>query len=296
MGKFEIVNVDTGETVQNSKGAPIRFVDAQSAQEEAKYRHRCFGNRYKIRAVVDSNVNWREREAERFKSGVYILPPWHKTRWVKKAKECVDHFVHVSTGDPSLLAYTSTPERGIADKQTPISPSKYLHRYYSTIISEKTLRKWLAVYKREYGSNYELKFAYTGDEIVEVYKFCSSCMTGSTNVRAYEGPDLAVAYIELPPKVVNGNSCKRITARAVVWPKKKLYHTMYGDADLLEGELQAQGYQYTDCFKGARLKRIKHSGYRYTDYKSGYGLVLPSIDCAHNGLDYMGDKKYVIIK
>jgi hypothetical protein len=71
--------------------------------------------------------------------------------------------------------------------------------------------------------------------------------------RVYAGPDLAVAYI---------GSLNDVSARAVVWPDKKLYTTIYGDTHRMETALGALGYaEGSDSdFLGARLQRIEEDG------------------------------------
>lgn len=281
MPKFIVVKVD------GRKETPVKprrlYPSAEEATQVALDHMKVKGHKYQIRPVIDANINWRDRESQRLMDGTYKPVPWANCAWVRKAKACVDHFVHVSHDDPTQIAYTSEEGKGLLDKQARISPTKYLARHYmeAKIITEATMRKWLASYRKLYGADYELKFAYTGDDIVRVFKDGpSSCMKGVNAVRAYEGPDLAVAYIERSGK---------ITARTVVWPKKKLYcDRTYGDIEFIQEVLEGEGYKASHHFKGARLSAIKN----------GSGWHLPSVEMAQ-GYTYPKptDKdQYIIIK
>lgn len=138
----------------------------------------------------------------------------------------------------------------------------------------------------------KLKFAYKARSIEYVYKVGPhSCMKGSKRVRAYEGPDLAVAYIR---------HNKQIVARAVVWPKKKQYWTVYAipqqykyDYSRSDGfgfanrvptgndyfkdmrdALHKAGYKCRRL-KGARLAKIPAMKGDKRHYK---GYMVPSVD------------------
>jgi len=154
----------------------------------------------------------------------------------------------------------------------------------------------------------KLKFAYKAKSIEYVYKIGpSSCMKGSKRVRAYEGPDLAVAYIR---------DKKQIVARSVVWPAKKQYYTIYAKPQDCKYELRASYFGGTyynvtrvgkDYFKmmkrllneagykkkrlaGARLSKIpaKKRGPGYYQ-----GFIVPSVD-GRKGFEV--GRNYITIK
>jgi hypothetical protein len=76
--------------------------------------------------------------------------------------------------------------------------------------------------------------------------------------RIYAAGDLAVAYMVRKDE---------ITARALVWPEKKIYGRIYGDETRLLDLLDTAGYR-EGSLNGARMLRIPDSG----------GFVCPYID------------------
>lgn len=270
---FHVVGMRKDGTVQVVGGSdsPMVWGNGNQAAAYAQMRTAASarGVKYQVRLAPSQNPeDWKEREKARFKSGEYFPVPWHAAKWLKKNKECEHHFVHVAKGNASMLAYTPDEAYGQQDRQVRMSPSKYLARFYGKIIAERTIKNWCAAYKRIHGSEHQLKFAYTADDIVRVYRVGPhSCMKNSERVAAYAGPDLAVAYVERKGRIV---------ARAVVWPKKKWYYTMYGDRELLKHLLDAEGFTYHSLV-GARLTH---------DSVSSYGL--PSIDSLRTGCKRVG--------
>lgn len=256
--------------------SPTIFHNVDQAKHYADAYTKNTRIKHQVRPAA-ADKDWAERERKRLESGEYVKVLWHDEAWVSKNADCVNHFVHVSK-EPANIAFTESAQKGERDAQTRMSPSKYLNRYYSHVLTESVIREWCARHRKEYGSDYELKFAYSADDIEHVYKIGpGSCMQGVSSVRAYAGPDLAVAYIERKGK---------ITARAVAWPEKKLYCScVYGDANLLTEVLHEEGYKASYRFKGARMSLIK----------DGNRIILPSIEMAENGYDYKRED-YVVIK
>jgi hypothetical protein len=84
--------------------------------------------------------------------------------------------------------------------------------------------------------------------------------------RAYASPDLGVAVAK------RGND---VTARAVVFPERKIYYRIYGHAKLLEAWLKSEGYRCTSAdsaWRDARLMKIVYDD----DYDNGY--ICPYLD------------------
>lgn len=131
-------------------------------------------------------------------------------------------------------------------------------------------------------------FAATPEDIEYVYENGPrSCMTRGSEYfpsncsvhpsRPYGNSDLQIAYTR--------DRYRKISARGVVWPDKKVYHRVYGMTDghrfQLAGELETLGYIRGDnwCFAGARLRHIK----------DGEGaIILPHLD----GHGYRGEHKW----
>jgi hypothetical protein len=247
-------------------------------------------------------MEWREREEHRINTGVYDPPVWaNETMWKENAEIHKDHFVHISTEDPTMLAFTQSPEKGERDIQTRMKPGRYLHRYFGNILTAQQIAfyaEWWVKKYRPAHSNLRLQFSTSPDHVVDIYeRGPSSCMKGMDCVRIYHGPDLMVAYVERDGDVM---------ARALVWPDKKVIGRTYptpgcydegDDDDLYESEedlegwrqaliglLRAEGYKTHDeggRFEGARLRRVPDG-----DYSDNY--LMPYLDLDY-GVDDHGD-------
>lgn len=223
-------------------------------------------------------VDWKKRECERF-SGEYEYPYWmtgSDNQWWWKAYREVPilrhHYVHVSRRDPELVAYTPSERYGVLDRHIQMKPGRYLRKYCSDYITDDQITEVATLYSALVKPPV-LKFACTADEIEAVYNNGPrSCMKKSSEawdgpchpVRAYAGPDLAIAYID------RGG---HITARTLVWPEKKVHGTVYGDSRRLMKVLEKEGYTYgCGVFKGARLTLIQ----------DGSNIVAPYLDGSYN--------------
>lgn len=283
MPKFIVVKVEGRKetAIVDGHKNEVIYPTAKAAQHVADLLTVNLGIKHQLRPIKNEHLNWRKREQDRLDSGEYTKVPWASAKWFQNAKDCVDHFLHVSKEDPSQIAFTESNDKGLLDKQVRMAPSKYLTRFFAKQIKEATIRRWLAVYKKKYGSNFDLKLARTAKEIVKVYtEGPSSCMKGNKYVSVYATPDLAVAYIQKKDRIV---------ARTVVWPKKKLYcNYCYGDTELIREVLKEEGYKASNRFKGARLKRLQ-AGVKHSP--------LPSIEMASQGIDYgNGNDPYITIR
>lgn len=226
-----------------------------------QFRHDCY--------TIELVTEWRQREKARLSMSVYrAAPGWFPSK--------PEHFVHVSQNNPLLLAYTQNETKGEADIQTPIKPGKYLKKYYPDFTPER-IADLAARWATEFTPP-TLLLATTADEIERVYTNSPhSCMAYGAEhfaefgtpfhpARIYAAGDLACAYVERDGA---------ITARALVWPERKLAGRIYGDKVRMENALAAQGYTLSDgslnVFDGARLlaERV-HTGF-----------VMPYVDHHH---------------
>lgn len=236
-----------------------------------------YGLNYQVRPLVPKGVDWRQRERDRFESGHYTKLPWHDEEWVARNEKCCDHFPHVGRNDPGLIAYTADEKKALRDVKSVLRPARYLHQYYSTILTEAAIREWAAKYKKLYCPEDLLHFAVTAKEISHVYRRGpQSCMSKDVGTpvhpsEAYAGPDLAVAYVKKQGRIV---------ARALCWPKKQIYSRVYGDQELLSGLLDDEGFEqhwdregYDHAFVGARLTKIVHNNRFICPYIDGYFRV-----------------------
>jgi hypothetical protein len=253
----------------------------EAAQEAAalKAQHGAT-HRYKVKkldsAQDDSDQDdnaWREREERKFHCGEYIAVPWHGCSWNDELRW--EHFAHMSLTQRGKIAFTETPEKGRADRQTIMAPGRYLTRYFSEQISAQQIEAW-ASEAAVSGGACELHFTDDADEIQEVYENGpGSCMSGSADdysghchpVRVYAGPDLQLAYC---------GTLEQPTGRAIVWPARKVYSSQYGDCSRMRLLLQNAGYT-SGSLCGARVRRI-------LDRNSGQ-YIMPYVD----GISYACD-------
>jgi hypothetical protein len=208
---------------------------------------------------------WPMREAHLLAGGVYKHPVWKNEQFWQDYR-VKDHYVHVSVEDPTMLAYTQSPEDGERNRQTRTKPGKYLKKFYGA--SEKTgmiafgpykgrkpvltdqqiafyAEWWEKGTKPSKWGHVELKFATTPDEIVQVYLTGPrSCMSsdGSSHTdpkvhptQVYGAGDLAIAYLF---DKTRAGSRKKIIARALCWPDKKVFGRCYP----ADGNYESDGF------------------------------------------------------
>jgi hypothetical protein len=202
---------------------------------------------------------WELREQLRFATNRYQPVPWSDDLAPIPA-----HYLHLSTDKAGFVAFTPNGAKGAADLQTVMKPGRYLTRFYPDLPAHRIRDIQSAVHRAT-----ELKFAVTPDAIEDVYtRGPTSCMSSDASeyespchpVRVYGNSDLQLAYIT----DADGDP----TARALVWPDKKLHGRIYGDAALLAHLLKAAGYTRGEL-EGARIRRIN---------QDTYTVVLPYID------------------
>jgi hypothetical protein len=250
---------------------------------------------------LDENWIDREAEAQRLRTHpVWENEPW----WILRADPMHLHFTHVSATDRTLLAYTQNADKGRRNIQTPIKPGRYLSKYFGNLLTEKQIAEYaqwqVTGQNKDPYKALEVHFAYTSDEIVEVYQNGpSSCMDDKhfpdvteMPVRVYGAGDLAIAYL------VNPDNEEKVIARALVWPGKKVFGRVYPTPDCyyqdgyatrgesedvhesLKLKLRNLGYS-TGSFDGARLLKIEcDDGFLMPYLDSGY-MVSDCGDCWH---------------
>lgn len=224
---------------------------------------------------------------EKFETRAWLKTPWENHYWFNSKLLKREHYSHISVEDKTKVAFISA---ATSDKYTitRMRPGRYLTSFYSDILAPVSIRNYAAEFVLA-SKDFELKFAHSPDDIENVYRNGpSSCMGGKTKsfksdihpCRVYGAGDLAVAYIE------NEN---KISARAVVWPEKKVYYEAYGDggsfSTAFQRKLENAGYTRGEigCFTGARLLKIPH----------GDGYVAPYVD-GHEGIIAKGDHLVIV--
>ena len=215
-----------------------------------------------------SDSNWKQWMQQRFASGEYTPVPWKDEDWFQTLKN--EHFTHLSLADSFQLAYVASENDGVLDKNTVITPGKYLQQFFGSVLKPQEIAKWVAAVDKEC----ELLFATSPEDIEMVYTTSgiNSCMcytadrftTGGVHpTRMYGAGDLAIAYLTRKKKII---------ARALVYPEKMIYGRVYGDNERLVNRLVGAGYKdgagSASCFDGAKMLRQFHGKY----------LILPYLD------------------
>ncbi len=235
----------------------------------------------KARPEIIVDDSWIVREFKRLESGEHEALPWAQTVWFERQHSAAHPlFAHVCKRDPSKVAFTESPEKGMRDIQTVTTPGRFLERYYSAILDSEQIRD----IARAYATRHEiptLQIARLSSEIVTVYRNGpSSCMSHSVDsysgdehpctVYGYETADetnetaLTLAYIKQD---------SRITARALINEARKVHMRLYGDCDLLRKALHANGYHAADPI-GFSVRAIENG--------NGSGYIMPYIDAGES--------------
>jgi hypothetical protein len=271
--KVRVAGKREANAICKARGAkPFVFDTGREAAEVARKLTAERGEKVQPRPLADDG-EWKRREALRFEDGTYQHVPFNDAPWFLGSEPWREHFLHVSTERPDMVAFTESPAKGAADRQTRLKVGVYLTRYFSEVLSPDEIRDIATAFTSEREENL-LLFARTADEIERVYvKGPSSCMAYEADefsspfhpVRVYAAGDLAVAYIERD---------EAITGRVLVWPERKIYGRMYGDVTRLRKLLLAAGYQ-NDALDGARMLRVE----------CGDGFVAPYVDGALRARD-----------
>ena len=268
---FNVLNLSTGEFLKNDDGSIRTFESGESAATIAAGYSESMGQKFQVRRAVVRQVeesDWRKRERERFESGWYESPSWLSSCPVVLPPH---HYLHVSRIDRASIAFTKSPDRGLADIQTRISVFGYLTQYCN--FSESDARFWAGVHAENY-AEFKLCFAESAEDIIAVYmrgadeSGISSCMTHDSDdyrssvhpLTPYGDSDLSLAYLVRDKKVI---------ARCMVWQERKIYSRLYGDGSKMADALKVAGF-VDGSFEGARIRRI-------ADFDTGR-LVLPYLD------------------
>lgn len=179
-----------------------------------------------------------------------------------------DHYLTVdedSSRESVYVTYFADEWAGAKNKRTsPTKLGRYLKQFYPQLTDDDVTTKSSEIFTKLV--QVDLQLAYSADEIQAIYEEshgtnAGSCMSypmtsGQWNhwqkdhpSRAYAGPDLAVAYIRKP---LTG----QLLGRALVWPDRKIYGSIYGDYDKMRAALSQAGYGKQDGFSGARMSRL----------------------------------------
>lgn len=258
MPQYQILRMDKlGTPPVEDGGGPMTFNDPAEAAAMSKKLSDLMGEKLCVKPIV--NELWRRREEKRFLSGEYRPLPWVGDAWWNSPHAhpiWKDHYPHASLEKPGWVAYTKSVEDGTKDKQSLLRPGAYLKRYFERAINGYGMneRRLVELFMTMYGP-IDIKFATTEDEMERVYDLLHTCLYGRAwpndihPVRTYAFGDLQIAYI-------GDLAAGKVSARALVWPERKLHSRVYGDVARLQNGLERLGYTWGAPI-GAKIKRIQ---------------------------------------
>lgn len=281
---------ETEETFQARMAERIRYQDCKDNGPNVtrpEYEFKLFvGQEH----AYNRSANWQRQENTKFTDGIYQHVPWVSEFWAQLLYHL--HYPHLSMKQPGKIAYTQSPAHGESDRQTIISPGKYLLRHFAAWLNQAAVDAYCAevdIFTKHMET--PLQLAKTSDEIVSVYRSGpSSCMSKDRNdneyrtggihpVSVYGAGDLAVAYFK---------DNEVIKARCIVWPAKHLHGRIYGDEARLKLLLSRDGYknsQHGSDWDGAKLLKQRVPG--------GSGFVCPYLDIGGQNVNI--ESQYIVI-
>lgn len=231
-----------------------------------------------------STIDWRAREQARLDDGTYrAIPSLDGMVWNP------DHYLHMSqTGEPDMVAFTATPEKGLADRQTSRKFGRYLRQYHPGLTDAQVHDLVVRLKAVMGGPPPEddppaLQITCELEDIDEIFETplrvvgadYVSCMHGKFTGWAYRpyhvyaGPDTAVAMLGEHGEII---------ARSVVSTKDKTYIRLY-----VRNGCEVLARRFKDMLKEAGYTEGSLEGNRLTVLPSRNGReVLPYLD--HGGM------------
>lgn len=269
---------DGGETWEDEY--QHKWDKGAEAQEEAKFLNaqnkryaelgsgyaKLYGNiRYRVRQILDTDTdNFYAREAAK-----NYKPLEYEFKYNGPESYAL---VHIHPDNPRQVRFFDSLKDAIRCQYTVMNIPRFLVSYMDQPTDQ--VEEFLSN-SGYYNGTYEFDITQDADLIEWAYtEGPTSCMNDPDEYplpsphpsRVYAGGDLAVAYI---------NRDDNCTARAVVYPEKKIYAKIYGHDKLLSSELEKLGYRRTHAmspWRGARILKI------YLEEYEAY--LMPYVDMA----------------
>lgn len=246
---------------------------------------------YRSRSSYEFGVRlatWKERETVMFLEGQYQHPVWvDEDFWEEAHALKAQHFTHISSIDPSAIAFTEDERKGEADRQTMMRPGKYLQKFFGAgpegviehgpykgeppRITKQKVAFYAAWHQAGARPPSEDILEITEDEnrMVEAYEEGpDSCMMGkgwefaNHPVRVYSGGGLALALLL-------SHASGEVIGRALCWPAREVFGRVYPTPtgalskelyDELMARLKAKGWTSIEedksVFEGALLRQM----------------------------------------
>lgn len=256
---FAVLSVETGE--------PVTSATFASAQEANAFRATIPTIRTRIApAPIDDSI-WRQRESDRLESGEYVALPqwWRESAWWRDSIPARDHFAH-RANDGLRIAYTESSAKGAADRQTVTPASSYLARFFGDVLKPHEIADIAGRFETDsdsytfevHDSAESFRKFYIGHNMNKEGNIYPSCMRYTFDqlpihpAETYAAGDLALCTLHRGAEYV---------ARAIVWPNESSFVCVYGLTEQykrrLVNELESRGYDRTDAFEGARLRKVE---------------------------------------
>lgn len=222
-------------------------------------------------------TTWRFRSLVRFACGDYKHLPYTTLDLLVYLPTFLNHFVHVDPSDPTRIRYFKSIEHAEQDRHTSTTLARYLTEHYSCLYSAPEIRDigTAHIAKKQ---RIDIQILTNTEDIENAYIVGPrSCMAYHHNhyshnihpVSVYgDDSDLALAIIK---------KSGVITARALIWPDRKVHGRLYGDHTRLQNALNELGYSH-GSFAGAKLNWVTRSA-----ESTRIDLAMPYIDAyVHN--------------
>lgn len=234
-------------------------------------------------SLTNEQVWWMYREAARAQLGVYPSLTSVLEDMVANLRLHY-HYAHLSRDDQTMVAYTSSIEDGLRDKQVKMSAGKFM-RKMMFLAPDNHIQLMEASHRSELDPSFLV--AHTEEEIKRVY----TTMAGDSGCMRYPAsnwdlpdschPSHAYAYAGLGVAYTEDGGV--IKSRSVIYdnpddPKDKRYVRIYGDG-CLKRKLELAGYR-CDNLQGAKIKAIDLHSVKPARYRAGAHYLVPYLDGA----------------
>lgn len=218
------------------------------------------------------------RSLNRYATGVYKHLPYSQLSLLFCPETLLRHALHIDPEDESMVRFFQNDEHAAADRHTKTTLGRYLTQFYSGNYNENEIRD-IGTHFRAKTSRQEFTLLTKSEDIVTAYiNGPSSCMgkpieqinrdLSKHPVSVYgDGADIMLAIlgpIDAP------------TARALVWPEKKIFGRIYGDHYRLQEALQNAGYKH-GSFEDAKINIIYNDN-APTNRRDRSFVLMPYID------------------
>jgi hypothetical protein len=212
--------------------------------------------------------------------------PWRGEPWFTPAHSAM-HMPHMSKSRKGMVAFAESPAKLVADRFTITRPGRYLHRFFSHVLSASDIKMWAERFEAmEGGHDLTLRFVegHDRDEWLRVYRDGpESCMSGKESSE-YVAP---YAHKHSVLRLAVAEQFGHIVGRAIVREDEKEYVRVYPNPH--SDELRMIQRRFTDMLQGAGYKHgnllsVLLDAIPIKGRRSRY--VCPYVDCGTGPYPY----------